>query len=150
MSLRQRLDEDVKQAMRDKDEVRRDALRYIRSEIHNQEIASQTTLDDDEGVSAVLSKQAQQRRESIEAFKEAGREDLVKKEEGDLAVILEYLPQQLTSEEIRELAREAIQAAGASGPADIGKVMGQLIPQTRGRAEGREVSEVVKEILASL
>ena len=150
MSLRQRLDEDVKQAMRDKDEVRRDALRYIRSEIHNQEIASQTTLDDDEGVSAVLSKQAQQRRESIEAFKEAGREDLVKKEEGDLAVILEYLPQQLTSEEIRELAREAIQAAGASGPADMGKVMGQLIPQTRGRAEGREVSEVVKEILASL
>ena len=123
MSLRSRLDEDLKQAMRDKNAARRDVLRYLRSEIHNQEIASQNTLDDD-GIQAVLVKQAQQRRDSIEAFKEAGRSDLVESEEAGLAIVMEYLPQQMTPDEIRELARSVVGEVGAAGPGDMGKVMG--------------------------
>ncbi len=149
MSLRSRLDEDLKQAMRDKNVARRDVLRYLRSEIHNQEIASQKALDDDD-IQAVLVKQAQQRRDSIEAFRDAGRSDLVDNEEAGLAIVMEYLPQQMTGDEIRELALSVIEDLGASGPRDMGKVMGALVPQTRGRANGREVSEVVREILASL
>ena len=149
MSLRSRLDEDLKQAMRDKNVARRDVLRYLRSEIHNQEIASQKALDDD-GIQAVLVKQSQQRRDSIEAFREAGRSDLVENEEAGLAIVMEYLPQQMTPDEIRELALTVVEEVGAAGPRDMGKVMGAIVPQTRGRANGREVSEVVREILASL
>ena len=148
MSLRSRLDEDLKQAMRDKNVARRDVLRYLRSEIHNQEIASQSTLDDD-GIQAVLVKQAQQRRDSIEAFRQAGRSDLVDNEEVGLSIVMEYLPQQMTAEEIRELALTVVKNVGAAGPADMGKVMGPLVRQTRGRADGRQVSDAVREILAS-
>ena len=149
MSLRSRLDEDLKQAMRDKNVARRDVLRYLRSEIHNQEIASQSTLDDN-GIQAVLVKQAQQRRDSIEAFRQAGRSDLVDNEEVGLSIVMEYLPQQMTAEEIRELALTVVKNVGAAGPADMGKVMGPLVRQTRGRADGRQVSDAVREILASL
>ncbi len=149
MSLRSRLDEDLKQAMRDKNVARRDVLRYLRSEIHNQEIASQKALDD-EGIQAVLVKQAQQRRDSIEAFRQASRSDLVDNEEVGLSIVMEYLPQQMTAEEIRELALTVVKNVGAAGPADMGKVMGPLVRQTRGRADGRQVRDAVREILASL
>ena len=149
MSLRSRLDEDLKQAMRDKNVALRDVLRFLRSEIHNQEIASQKPLDDD-GIRSVLVKLAQERRDSIAAFKEAGRTDLVEAEETGLSIVMEYLPQQMTPDEIREIALTVVKDVGAAGPRDIGKVMGPLISRTRGRANGREVSEVVKEILASL
>ena len=149
MSLRGRLDEDLKQAMRDKNVALRDVLRFLRSEIHNQEIASQKPLDDD-GIRSVLVKLAQERRDSIAAFKEAGRTDLVVAEETGLSIVMEYLPQQMTPDEIREIALTVVKDVGAAGPRDIGKVMGPLISRTRGRANGREVSEVVKEILASL
>ncbi len=149
MSLSGRLDEDLKQAMRDKNVALRDVLRFLRSEIHNQEIASQKPLDDD-GIRSVLVKLAQERRDSIAAFKEAGRTDLVEAEETGLSIVMEYLPQQMTPDEIREIALTVVKDVGAAGPRDIGKVMGPLISRTRGRANGREVSEVVKEILASL
>ena len=149
MSLRGRLDEDLKQAMRDKNVALRDVLRFLRSEIHNQEIASQKPLDDD-GIRSVLVKLAQERRDSIAAFNEAGRTDLVVAEETGLSIVMEYLPQQMTPDEIREIALTVVKDVGAAGPRDIGKVMGPLISRTRGRANGREVSEVVKEILASL
>ena len=149
MSLRGRLDEDLKQAMRDKNVALRDVLRFLRSEIHNQEIASQKPLDDD-GIRSVLVKLAQERRDSIAAFNEAGRTDLVVAEETGLSIVMEYLPQQMTSDEIREIALTVVKDVGAAGPRDMGKVMGPLISRTRGRANGREVSEVVKEILASL
>ena len=149
MSLRGRLDEDLKQAMRDKNVALRDVLRFLRSEIHNQEIASQKPLDDD-GIRSVLVKLAQERRDSIAAFKEAGRTDLVEAEETGLSIVMEYLPQQMTPDEIREIALTVVKDVGAAGPRDMGKVMGPLISRTRGRANGGEVSEVVKEILASL
>ncbi len=149
MPIQAQLQEDLNQAMRAKDALRRSVLRYLRSEIHNAEIAQQKELDE-EGVLAVLSRQAQQRRDSIEAYESANRQDLVEREKGELAIILEYLPQQLTRAEIDELVEQAIADSGASGPADMGKVMGRLMPQVRGRAEGREVSASASDALRRL
>ncbi len=149
MPIQAQLQQDLRQAMRDKDAMRRSVLRYLRSEIHNVEIAQQKELDD-EGVLAVLSRQAQQRRDSIEAYQGANRQDLVEREQGELAIIMEYLPQQLTRAEIDDLVEQAISDTGASGPQDMGRVMGKLMPQVRGRAEGREVSAAVSAALRQM
>ena len=149
MSLKARLGEDLKQSMRNRDSARLSAIRYLRSEIHNAEIERRSDLDD-EGVIDLLSRQARQRRESIDAFRKGNRPDLVEKEEAELALILEYLPQQLTADEIADIAQKAISEAGATGPQDIGKVMGRVMPQVKGKAEGRVVSRVVSELLKGL
>jgi len=149
MTMKTRLDDDLKQAMRARDTVRRDVIRYLRSEIRNQEIRVQEDLDDD-GVVQVLSRQAQQRRDSIEAFQEADRTDLVEKEQAELAIIIEYLPPQMTSDEIASLVQQVVAEVGAAGPGDMGKVMSQIMPKVRGRAEGREVSSIVMETLRGL
>ena len=149
MTMKTRLEDDLKQAMRGRDTARRDVIRYLRSEIRNQEIKVQEDLDDD-GVVQVLSRQAQQRRDSIEAFTEANRTDLVEKEQAELEIIMEYMPQQMTSDEIASLVQEVVAEVGASGPGDMGKVMSQIMPLVRGRAEGREVSSIVMETLRGL
>ena len=148
MTLQEKLVQDLKDSMRSGDTARRDVLRFLRSAIHNQEIASQTDLDD-EGVIAVLSKQAIQRRDSIEIYKEAERLDLVENEEAQLAIIVEYLPTQLTDAEISDLVHAAVEATGATGPKDMGKVMGRLMPDVKGKADGRAVSRIVQELLRS-
>jgi hypothetical protein len=148
MTLKSRLESDLKTAMRSGDTLRRSVIRLLRSEVHNQEIAAQTELDD-QGVIGVLSRQAQQRRDSIEAFKSGNRQDLADNESGELEIILEYLPAQLTREEIEELVRKVIADTGADGPREIGKVMGALMPQVAGKAEGREVSSIVRQLLGS-
>ena len=107
MPIQARLQEDLKQAMRSKDALRRSVLRYLRSEIHNEEIAKQTELDD-EGIISVLTRQAQQRRDSIEAYEAANRQELVEKEKGELAIIFEYLPQQMSREEITDVVRQEL------------------------------------------
>ncbi len=147
MSLQAKLQEDLNNAVRAGDELRKSVLRYLRSEIRYQEIAEQRTLDDD-GVVKVLGRLAQQRRDSIESFKQANRPDLAEKETAELGVILEYLPQQMSREELIEIVRKAIQETGATGTRDMGKVMGKVMPQVRGRAEGRAVSAIVSELLA--
>ena len=149
MTMQSRLADDLKQAMRDKDTLRRDVVRYLRSEVRNQEIRDQKELDD-AGVIQVLSRQAQQRRDSIEIYKDAGRQDLVDKEESELSVITAYLPQQMTSEEIADLVRQVVANVGATGPGDMGKVMGAIMPQVRGKAEGREVNAIVQQTLRNL
>ncbi|MCH7801874.1 MAG: GatB/YqeY domain-containing protein [Chloroflexi bacterium] len=149
MTMQTRLQDDLKQAMRDRDVLRRSVIRYVRSEIHNQEIAKKTELDD-EGILRVLIRQAQQRRESIQAYGDANREDLVEKEQAELEIILEYLPQQLTREEITELVNKVVQEVGAKGLADKGKVMGKLMPQVRGKADGTVVNQMATEYLESL
>ncbi len=149
MTMKSRLDDDLKQAMRDRDALRRDVVRYMRSEIRNEEIRTQKELDD-EGVIQVLSKQAQQRRDSIEAYTGADRQDLVEKERSELSVILSYLPRQMTGDEITDLVQQVVAEVGASGPADMGKVMSAIMPQVRGKAEGREVSSIVQQTLRSL
>ena len=113
----------------------------------NAEIASGAALDEDAAL-AVVAKQAKQRRESIEEFRKGGRQDLVDKEEAELAILATYLPQQVTREEVTAAAREVIEETGASGPSDLGKVMPVLMKRFSGRADGREVNEVVRELLA--
>ncbi|MYA62845.1 MAG: GatB/YqeY domain-containing protein [Dehalococcoidia bacterium] len=149
MTMKTRLSDDMKQAMRNRDVLRRDVIRYLRSEVRNQEIRDQKELDD-AGVIQVLSRQAQQRRDSIEVYRDADRQDLVEKEESELSVILSYLPQQMTSEEIADLVQQVVAEVGASGPADMGKVMGAIMPQVRGKAEGREVNAIVQQTLRGL
>ncbi|MDP6064064.1 MAG: GatB/YqeY domain-containing protein [SAR202 cluster bacterium] len=149
MTLQEKLQQDLKDSMRSGDTARRDVIRFLRSAIHNQEIASQGELDD-EGVIAVLSKQALQRRDSIEIFKEGNRLDLVEKEEAQLAIIGEYLPTQLTEDEISTLVHAVVKETGASGPRDMGKVMSRLMPDVKGKADGRAVSRIVQELLRSV
>ena len=147
MPLNEQIAADLKDAMRQRDGRRRDVLRLTLAALHNAEIAARDALDE-AGVAEVLAREAKRRRESIEAFGKAGRQDLVEKEEAELAVLSPYLPAQLSREEITEAARQVIQETGASGPKELGKVMPVLMQQFRGRADGRTVSEVVRELLA--
>jgi hypothetical protein len=149
MSLKQRLEGDLKDAMRQRDTLRRSVIRFIRSAVHNQEIADQKELDDD-GIIGVLSSQAQQRRDSIEAFTQGNRPELADKEKSELAIVLEYMPEQLSAEEITDLVKSAIDEVGAASPADMGKVMGRVMPHVKGKAEGRVVSTITSDLLRSL
>ena len=114
---------------------------------HNLRIERRRELTDEEVVD-VLGKQVKQRRESIAMYRDAGRDDRAAAEEAEAAILAEFLPEQLADDEIERLARAAIAETGASSPSDMGKVMGRLSPQTRGRADGRAVSEVVRRLLA--
>jgi len=145
--VQDRLLSDLKQAMKTGDKMRQSVIRLARAEIQNAEKAQGKPLDDP-GVIDVLSKEAKKRRESIAEFSKADRQDLVAKEEAELAILLEYLPPQLSREEIAAAARSVIEELGAQGPGDKGRVMGKLMPQLKGKAEGRLVSEVVAELLA--
>ena len=149
VGLRQKLSDDLKQAMRDGDKVRRSVIRLVIAAIRNAEIARQTTLDDDTDILGIIAKEVRQRRESIEAFKQGERQDLVAQEEAELTILNEYLPRQMTREEIVVAARQVIEGIGAQGPGDKGKVMPQLIAQLKGRADGREINAVVTELLTS-
>ncbi len=147
MSLQERLQEDLRDAMRQKDELRRTTLRMIRAAIQNEEIALQKQLDD-AGVLKILATQVRQHQESITEFQRGKRLDLVEKEEAELAIIRHYMPRQASQEEITQMARDIIAKVGARGPTDMGKVMGQLMPQLRGKADGSQVSQVVAQLLA--
>lgn len=146
MTLKERLNDDLKDAMRSRDTLRRNTIRLLLSAIGYEEIARRGDLDDD-AVTQVLTKQAQQRRDSIEAYTKGGRSDLVAQEEAELAIVSAYLPSPLSAEEISAIVDAAIADAGASGPQDMGKVMGRVMPQVRGRADGRQVSALVNQRL---
>ena len=148
MSLQDRVQTDIAVAMRGGDALRRDVLRMVASAAYNVEKREGRPLTDDEYL-AVLSREVKTRRESVEAFRSGGRDDLVAKEEAEIAIIGEYLPAALTEDEIAALVREGIAATGASSARDMGKVMGWLAPRTRGRADGKHVSELVVQALAS-
>ena len=147
MSLQDRVQSDIAVAMRGGDGLRRDVLRMVTSAAYNVEKKQGKPLTDDEYL-AVLSREVKTRRESVEAFRAGGREDLATKEEAEIAILGEYLPQALTEDEIAALVREGIAATGASSARDMGKVMGWLSPRTRGRADGKHVSELVVQALA--
>jgi len=146
--LKQRLTDDLKQAMRGGDKVRRSVIRLVMAAIRNAEIARQTTLDDTD-ILGIIAKEAKQRRESIEAFRLGNRQDLVAQEEAELAILNEYLPPPMSGEEIIVAARQVIEEVGAQGLSDKGKVMPKLIAQLKGRADGREINAVVTELLTS-
>lgn len=147
MQLRERLQSEMKQAMKSRDALRLSAIRMVISAVKNRDIEARHELGDAE-ITETISTLCKQRRESIRLFKEAGRQELVDKEEAELGVMLEFLPQQLTREELESLVEKAIAETAASGGKDMGKVMKHLVPMVSGRADGKLVSEVVKQKLA--
>ena len=133
--------------MRGGDTLRRDVLRMVANAAYNLEKRNQQPLTDDEFL-AVLTKEVKTRRESVEAYEKGGRDDLAAKEQAEIAILSEYLPQALTEAEIGALVEEGIAATGATSARDLGKVMGWLTPRTRGRADGKVVSGLVASALA--
>jgi uncharacterized protein YqeY len=146
--LKEKLNGDLKQALKGGDKVRRSVIRLVLSAVHNAEIARQAALEDSD-ILGVIAKEVRQRHESIEAFKQGNRPDLVSNEEAELAILEQYLPQQMTRDEIVAEARQIIEEVGAEGPGDKGKVMPRLIAQLKGKADGREINAVVTELLGS-
>lgn len=147
-SLKEQLTGDLKQAMKVGDNMRRDVIRLVMSAIKNAEIAKRGELEESD-IIGVIAKEARQRQESIDAFKQGDRQDLVAQEEAELAIIQEYLPQQADHEEIVAAAQQIITEVGAAGPRDKGKVMPRLIAQFKGKADGREINDIVTELLSS-
>jgi uncharacterized protein YqeY len=147
LTLLERLQAEVKDAMRAHDDLRRDTLRMALSAAQNAEKAARRPLSDDEMLS-VFTKEVKSRRESVEAYEKAGREDLAGKERKEAEILTEFLPQQLGEDELRGMVVAAIGESGATSARDMGKVMGLLSPRTRNRADGRQVSAMVAQELA--
>ncbi len=147
-TLQARIQSELGDAMRARDETRKSALRMLLAAIKYAEIEARQPLDDT-AIVAVVQKQVKQRRESILEFKKAHRQDLVEKEEGEMAVLEVYLPQQADRSEIEAAARKLVAETGASGPRDIGKVMPPLVRQFAGRADGRLINEIVRDLLGA-
>ena len=145
MSLKEKLTADMKEAMKAREEGRQrlGVIRLVRGAIRQQEIDGHQELDDD-AVLAIISKEVKQRRDSIEEFQKGGREDLVRQNEEEIAILMAYLPQQMTEDEVRRTVGEAVAATGASMPKDIGKVMKELMPKVKGRADGKLVNQIVR------
>ena len=148
MSLRERIQDDTTAAMRSGDVLRRDVLRMASSAAYNLEKQQLRELSEDELI-GVLTREVKQRRESVEAYRSGGREDLASREEAEIAILKEYLPEPLTDEQLDALVGEGIAATGSATPRDLGKVMGWLAPRTRGRADGKVVSTKVAAALAN-
>ena len=144
--LQKRLSEELKQAMKSGHTVKRDTLRMLIASVKNAEIARQAALNDGD-ILGVISKDVKRHQESIDAFKKGNRADLVAKEEAEMAILQGYLPKQMSHEEIVAAAREVMAAVGAKGPGDKGKVMQQLMPGLKGKADGKEINEVVTGLL---
>jgi hypothetical protein len=149
MTLEERLLADMKEAMKAREEgkTRLSVIRMVRAALKNAEIARGNKLSEPE-VIEVLAREVKERQDSIPEFARGGRQDLVAKLEEEIRILKEYLPSQLSEDEIRNLARETIAKVGAAGPRDLGKVMAALIPQTKGRADGRLVNQIVRELLS--
>ena len=147
MTLREGLKDDTTAAMRSGDALRRDVLRMVQNAVYNIDKAKHTTMSDDEIV-GVISREVKTRRESVEAFRAGGREDLATKEEAEIAILRDYLPEAMSDEELQALVDEGVAATGASSARDLGKVMGWLSPKIRGRADGKVASGLVAQALA--
>jgi len=145
-SLKDKLNEDLKQALRAGDTVKRNTIRLFLSDINNAEIAKQAKLADAD-ILVVIAKEMRQRQESIEAFKAGNRNDLVASESAELVVLQSYMPAQASREEIVNIAKRIIADVGAKGPNDKGKVMPKIIAELKGKADGREINTVVTELL---
>ncbi len=149
ISLKQKIDFDMKAAHKGKESLKLGVLRMLKSEIRYKEIEKGSELSNDEVIS-VLSSSTKKRRDSIQQFEKAGRDDLVSQEKAELEVVLGYLPEQLTEEKLSQLIRQAIQDANATNPSDLGKVMKLILPQVKGKAEGKAIHQLVTSQLQSL
>lgn len=148
MSLKDRLSDDMKQAMKDKEagKLRLSVIRMVKANIKNVEIDKKKELSEEE-VLDVFAKEVKMRRDSMEEFAKGNRPDLVANLEQEVAILMTYLPQQLSEAEVRALVTEAVKETGASSPKEMGKVMAALMPKVKGRADGKLVNSIVKELL---
>ncbi|GGF83135.1 GatB/YqeY domain-containing protein [Paenibacillus aceti] len=146
MNLSERLNEDMKQAMKSQDKLKLSTIRMVRSAMKNLEIDLKRTLEDNE-VLDILSREIKQRKDALQEFEKAGREDLAANARAEVEIIAEYLPKQLTEEEIKVIVQQTIQETGASSKADIGKVMSTLMPKVKGRADGKLINQAVQQFL---
>jgi len=146
MSLQERLAYELKNAMKNKDQLRKNVITMIRADIKQIEVDKRVELTD-EDVIEIISKQAKQRKDSIEEFKKGGREDLVEQAAQELDVLMEYLPEQLSEEEIETIIKEVIADTGATSMKDMGKIMATAMPKLKGRTDGKVVNQIVRKIL---
>ncbi len=146
MSLKQRLTDEIKIAMKTKDQLRKNVITMIRADIKQIEVDKRVELSD-EDVIEIISKQAKQRKDSIEEFRKGCRDDLAQQAEDELKVLMEYLPEQLSEEEIEAVIKEVITDTGATSMKDMGKIMAAAMPKLKGRADGKIVNQIVRNIL---
>lgn len=146
MTLKQKLQEDLKTSMKNKDTLRKSVITLIRSSIKQVEVDKRIELNDDDVID-IISKQLKQRNDSLEQFLNAGREDLVEETRSEIEVLKEYLPQQLSEEELNEIVKQTISEVGATSMKDMGKIMSVIKPKTKGRADGKLINKLVKENL---
>ena len=147
MALRERLDEDLKSAMRAKDSLRMNTIQGLKSAVKYREIELMKPLDE-AGILGVAATEIKRRRDSVEQYRAGNRPDLADKEEAEIRLLQDYLPQQLPAAELEAKVDEVIARVGAKGPKDMGAVMKALLPDVQGRADGKVVSELVKQRLA--
>jgi uncharacterized protein YqeY len=150
MSIKERILTDMKTAMKAKDPLRLQVLRSLKAKLMEKEISErkggEAEISDEQSVE-VLMKAAKQRKESIDQYESGGRDDLADAEKKELSIIEEYLPEMMSEDEVRDIVKQKISQLGASGPADMGKVMGALMGQLKGKADGGMISAIVKEEL---
>ncbi len=147
MSLKEQLSQDLKQAMKDKDTIRKNVVQLIRSGVLQIEKDNKVTLDD-EGVLDVIAKQLKQRRDSLPDYEKSGREDLICELKTEMDILMGYLPRQLTREEVEEIVKAAVAETGASTVKDMGKIMACVMPKTKGRADGKVINEIARAYLS--
>ena len=144
--LKDKLKDDLKSAMKDKDVVRKNVVQMIRSGVLQIEKDNKVTLDDD-GVLEVIAKQLKQRRDSLPEYEKSGRDDLIAQLKREMELLMEYLPAQLSTEELEAIVKEAVAQTGASSVKDMGKVMAEVMPKTKGRADGKEINRIARALL---
>lgn len=142
MTLKERLTNDLKDAMKNKDQVRKSVVTLVRAAIKQKEVDERVELDDTD-VMDIVSKQLKQRNEALVDFKKAGRDDLISQTEEEIKILLTYLPKQLTDDELREYIKQAVEQVGATSVKDMGKIMGILMPKVKGKADGRRINNLV-------
>lgn len=147
MSLKEKLMEDLKTSMKNKDILRKNTITMVRAAIKQEEVDKRIDLDD-EGIIQIMGKQLKEKRNSIEEFKKGDRQDLVDQAEAEIAILLEYLPKQLTEEELTEIVKEVLDQGGYTSMKDMGKIMKDVMPKVQGKADGNMVNQVVRKILA--
>jgi uncharacterized protein YqeY len=145
-AIKKKLNDDLKKAIKDRDKLKCSTIRLLVAAIQNAEIAKRAPLEEAD-LLGIIAKEVRQHKESIEAFRQGNRQDLIDKEEAEMAILQKYLPEQISREEIIAAARKVIDEVGAQGARDRGRVMSQLMPQLKGKADGREINAVVTELL---
>ena len=146
MTLKDKLKEDLKSAMKEKDTIRKNVVQLIKAGVLQVEKDSKVTLDDD-GVLDVIAKQLKQRRDSLPEYEKSGRDDLISQLKREMDILMEYLPPQLSHEELEAIVKQAVEETGAQSVKDMGKVMAAVMPKTKGRADGQEINRIAREVL---